>query len=119
MIYLAHGGHLKVKKIKSTLARLQATSWWPNVSSNVGQFVNNCLPCAANNADSKVIKGPLRNQRIEAPWAHFEIDYIGPLPRTARVNLYCLVIVDPFTKWNEAITTENNTAQITAQVLIK
>lgn len=56
----------------------------------------------------------MTHQWIKEPWARIQIDYIGPLPNTARENKYCLVVLDPFTKWIEAIPTKTNTVQKTA-----
>ncbi|KAG6922129.1 hypothetical protein G0U57_003668 [Chelydra serpentina] len=71
------------------------------------------------NADPQVQKSPIAHQRIEGPWARLQIDYTGPPPVTPGNSKYCLVIVDPFTKWIEAIPTKTNTALTTARQLFK
>ncbi|CAM4591822.1 unnamed protein product [Caretta caretta] len=71
---------------------------------DIDQWCDNCLQCTKVNAD-------------RCPWSRIQIDYIGPLPTTSRGNKYCLVIVDPFSKWVEAIPTKTNTALVTAKLL--
>lgn len=61
---------------------------------------------------------PLKHQSIDGPWKRIQIDFIGLLPRTGKGNEYCLVIIDPFTKWIEAIPTRNCTSKTTARVLL-
>lgn len=51
---------------------------------------------------------------IEGSQDRIQIDCIGPLTVTSRGNKYCLVVIDPFTKWTEAIPTKTDAAQVTA-----
>uniref|UniRef100_K7EX76 Gypsy retrotransposon integrase-like protein 1 n=1 Tax=Pelodiscus sinensis TaxID=13735 RepID=K7EX76_PELSI len=102
---------------QDTLNRVKDTGWWPGMKTDIDQWCDNCLQCAMVNADRQVQKNALGHQRIEGPWSRIQIDYIGPLPTTSRGNKYCLVIVDPFSKWVEAIPTKTNTAAVTAKQL--
>lgn len=116
LISLSHAqGHFGVEK---TLDRLSAVAWWPQIQLDVEHFIQNCLRCAQNNPKGNNGGKPIRHQPINGPWHRLQIDFIGPLPKTARGNSYCLVIVDPFTKWVEAIPTKNCTAKTTARVLL-
>lgn len=101
-----------------TLTQVKAVGWWPLMKQDVKQWCNNCLRCAMVNADTKIKKGDLRHQRPSGVWSDVQIDYIGPLPRTKNGNQYCLVLVDSFSKWIEAIPTKDNTAKTTARHLL-
>ena len=46
-----------------------------------------------------------------------QLDFIGPLPVARGGYRYCLVIIDTFSKWIEAIPTRNNTAHTVARLL--
>lgn len=80
------------------------------MTKNVKPFVQNCFVCAENNLVLQVKKGPMGPQQILELWRQIQIDYIGPLPQTAKGNKYCLVVVNSFTKWVKAMPTKNNTA---------
>ncbi len=45
------------------------------------------------------------------------MDFIGPLPSAKGGYRYCLVIIDKFSKWVEAIPTRNNSANTVARVV--
>ena len=46
------------------------------------------------------------------------LNFLGPLPRTARGNEYVLVRVDQFTKWMECIPLPSQTAEGTATAAV-
>lgn len=116
LITLAHNqGHFGSDKVQ---ARILNVAWWPNMTGSINDVIHNCLQCAANNPDTRIIKGQFRHQQVVAPWKRIQLDYVGPLPTTARGFKYALVIIDSFTKWIEAYPTRNNTALTTAKKLI-
>jgi len=48
---------------------------------------------------------------ISEPVTFWAIDYMGPLPETARENKHILVVGDHFAKWCEAFPTQDQKAQ--------
>ena len=58
-----------------------------------------------------------RQDPPKRPWEFLQLDFIGPLPSAKGAYPYCLVIIDNFFKWIEAIPTRNNTANTVARVL--
>ena len=50
-------------------------------------------------------------------WSTVACDFFGPLPRTARGNLYILVGIDHFSRWPEAVATRTATAEVVAEFL--
>ena len=53
---------------------------------------------------------------ISEPFTFWAMDYMGPLPETARGNKHILVVGDHFTKWCEAFPTQDQKAQTVANI---
>ena len=51
-----HGG------IAKTLARLRQNFYWPNMSSNVKDYIANCLECKAHKSPNQTLKPPITYQ---------------------------------------------------------
>ncbi|CAM4561269.1 unnamed protein product [Caretta caretta] len=117
MISLAHNqGHFCVAK---TVGRITSVAWWPDIIKDVTKYIQNCLACAKNNSNRKVIKGPMLHQGIGGPWSCLQIDDTGSLPCTGCGHKYCLVVMDSFMKWVEAYPTRDSTAITMAKVLME
>jgi len=57
---------------------------------------------------------------VKAPWYQIGIDFIGPLsPPAEDGSRYILTVSDYFTKWVEAVATDNKAASTVASVLFK
>lgn len=80
---------------EKTWNHLSSVGWWPNMIKDMEQCLWNCLNCAENNSDHRINKGPMLHQKVIGPWAHLQIDFIGPLPQTSSGNKYALMIIDP------------------------
>ncbi len=52
------------------------------------------------------------------PWSDLQIDWVGPLTKSARGNKYFLTVTCAFTKWVEGLPAPNDTAQTTAYLLM-
>ncbi|KAM4696090.1 protein NYNRIN-like [Rhinophrynus dorsalis] len=120
MIYIVHdlptGGHQGSEK---TSQRLKSVGWWPNMITDVQSYCDSCIICAQVNPAPRKVNATLRVRLKEGPWNALQIDYLGPLPTTARNNKFILVITDLFSKWVELFPTKNNTALATAKVLVE
>ncbi|KAM4808394.1 protein NYNRIN-like [Rhinophrynus dorsalis] len=120
MIYLVHdlptGGHQGPEK---TYLRLREVGWWPDMSTDVKHYCDNCIVCAQVNPAPRKINAPLRIRLREGPWNCLQVDYMGPLPTTAKNNRYVLVITDLFSKWVEIFPIKSNTALSTAKILVE
>jgi len=109
------GGHLACKK---TAASIQARAYWPTWSTNLDNFLRQCLPCTQYHRGPAPKKAYLRTPVVGEPWFRVSIDITGPHPRSSNSNMYILTLVDHFTKWAKAIPLRNHTAPTVARALI-
>ena len=62
---------------------------------------------------------PLHPLQPQHPFDIISLDFVGPYPRTARQNLYILVVVDLFSRFTIAIPTKNTTAKTVTDILVQ
>ena len=102
-----------------TWTNVTSLYFWPGAHNDVINWVRSCKLC--NAFDTKVyVKRPL--QPIPST-GRFELvcyDIAGPfLTNNVRGNLYCLIIVDHFTKWPEMIPLPNITAPTISRTIFE
>ena len=51
------------------------------------------------------------------PWQKLAVDLVGSMPETSRGNKWILVLVDHFTRWQEALAIPDATAPVVATTL--
>lgn len=108
-------GHLGIAK---TLARLRLRFFWPNMASDVKNYVVSCAVCQTTKPTQRKPAGLMVPIHPQRPWEYTGVDYVGPLPRTTRGNAYILVFVDYFSKWIEVSAVREATAQVAANRFI-
>ena len=66
-------------------------------------------------------KGPRGRQRLHAGqlWQSMAVDLVGPMPETSKGNRWILVLVDHFTRWQDALAIPDATAPVVAATLNK
>lgn len=122
VLSLAHdnfwGGHLGVTK---TYARISKHFFWPGLKRDVCKFCRTCHVCQVTGKPNQVIPpAPLRPIPVmEEPFAHIQVDCVGPLPRTKSGNQYLLTIMCMATRYPEAIPLRKITAPTVVKALIK
>jgi transposase InsO family protein len=100
-----------------TTKRIQLHWYWPRMNANIRQLVKTCEICQmAKNGGNQ---HPMSKQRLYAgrPWQKVAVDLVGPLPETPRGNKWILVIMDHFTRWQDAIALPDATASTVATTL--
>ena len=93
-------GHMGQNK---TLKKIQERFFWPNMASEVNEFVKSCPKCQIRKPNNPKSHGKLQTFPSKYPFDTVCIDILGPLPETQRCNKYVLVIIDRFTRWPELI----------------
>ena len=83
----------------------------------VRKVVRSCEICQADKHGGT--KGPQGRQRLHAggPWQKVAVDLVGPMPETARGNRWILVLVDHFTRRQNALAIPDATAPVVAAAL--
>ncbi|GFW99814.1 retrovirus-related Pol polyprotein from transposon 412 [Trichonephila clavipes] len=61
----------------------------------------------------------LHRYNVGAPFERIAFDILGPLPRTASVNKYLLVVMDYFTKWPEVYPIPDQGAPTVAEAVVQ
>jgi transposase InsO family protein len=100
-----------------TTKRVQLHWYWPNMNGQIRQLIKTCEVCQLGKNGGT--HNPGSKQRLYAgrPWQKVAVDLVGPLPETPRGNKWILVIMDHFTRWQDAIALPDATASTVASTL--
>ena len=88
-------GHMGVAR---TEERIRQRFYWPGIHNSVQTFIHNCHACAQRKIATHNNKAPTQHIEVGEPFTFWAIDYMGPLPETARGNRHILVMMDHFSK---------------------
>lgn len=102
----AHGGYHK------TIDRVRRDYFWPNMDSDVRNFIRKCETCKSikpTNVSRHVPMGKFREAKH--PWHTVCLDFIGPLPRSKSGFCHILTVTDSFSKFLHAHPVRNATAK--------
>ena len=96
------------------VAQLKLAWYWPGMIAEVRRLLRTCEVCQMAKPGGN--KPPSSRQRLYAgrPWQKVAIDLLGPMPRTWRGNQGILVLLDHFTRWQDAIPLVDATAPTVA-----
>lgn len=108
-------GHMGISRTED---RIRQRFYWPGIRAAVEEFIHDCTTCAQRKAPSQNNKAPLQRIEVGEPFTFWAMDYMGPLPETARGNRYILVLMDHFSKWCEAFPTKDQKATTVANLLL-
>ena len=112
---MTYAGHMGVAR---TEERIRQRFYWPGIHNSVQTFIHNCHACAQRKIATHNNKAPTQHIEVGEPFTFWAIDYMGPLPETARGNRHILVMMDHFSKWCEAFPTKDQKASTVANILL-
>ena len=108
VLELLHETHIGISRMKS-LARQFV--WWPNMDSEIEQYVRNCATCQMSTKDPPVT--PLHPwEWPQSPWTRVHADFAGPF-----LGKMYLILIDAHSKWMEVHITSTATSAVTINKL--
>lgn len=90
---------------------------WPAMNRDVKQWARCCIPCQKSKISRHVKSALHRYPTVSERFQHINIDLVGPLP-PSQGNIYCLTIIDRFTRWPDAIPLTDSSAVSVASSFI-
>ena len=103
--------------VGKTINRLQLTWYWVGLHADVRRIVRSCEICQkAKSGGLKAVSGRIR-MYAGRPWQKVAVDLVGPMPETRAGNKWILVIMDHFSRWQDAIPIPDATAPVVAATL--
>jgi len=82
---------------------------WPDINKNVASWVKTCLQCQRSKIQRHINRIPEHIEIPENRFYYVHLDIVGPLP-PSRGNRYCLTMIDRSTRWPEATSITDSTA---------
>lgn len=89
-------GHLGFAR---TVSLVEQRFLWPDLKSDVREYVRSCTACQARYSPHTQPAGLLEPIRVAGPWELVGIDLLTPLPVTASDNKHALICIDYLTKF--------------------
>ncbi len=99
--------------------KIQQSYFWPTMKTDIKRHVKHCSDCAKFKSTKPATKTPLKNIVTEKPMEIVAMDFVGPLPKSDRGNVYALVMIDHFTRWPVVYAVENTEAETVARKIIE
>ena len=94
---------------KGTLQKVNARYYWPNLPTDVSEYVKTCNPCQQVKK-GRTIAPPVKNKPVlPQRFSDLEIDVVGPLPKLEGMR-YLLTILDRTTRCIKAILMAQQTS---------
>jgi hypothetical protein len=87
-----------------TLDKVRQRYYWLQAGNNVEKWCRQFNTYAASRGPQQGIRGQIHQYNVGAPFKRMVIDVAGPFPQKHHGNRYLLIVMDYFTKWQEAYT---------------
>lgn len=103
--------------VRTTTKLIKERFVWQSMGSEISHIVKQCIQCQRSKV-GRHTKSPLA--QITPPSTRFEhinVDLIGPLPPSGN-KMYCVTIIDRFTRWIEVVPLTNITAETVSKAII-
>ena len=89
-----------------------------NMKNCADRVIRECVECQRKTGAPKQQRHTLEARADGYPFQTVSIDFVGPLDKTPRGNMYILTLLDTFTRWIEAYAVKRATAETVVDKLI-
>ena len=98
-----------------TLIQLKERYYWNDMVTDVRNVIGSCEQCLEYKRSQRT-EDPLMilQEPTYGPWERVVIDTLGPLPQSNNRNLYCLIVVDCYSRYLIAVPMRNKKAETIA-----
>lgn len=104
--------------IRTTAKLISKKFVWPSMNVEVRSWAKQCLQCQKSKI-SRHVKSKVGNyEPTSQRFSEIHIDLIGPLP-PSEGNIYCLTMIDRYTRWPEIAAIPDMKTETIANALIK
>ena len=108
-------GHQGVER---TELLIRSRCFWPRMARDIKQYVENCERCRVAKMPHKKIRTPMRTITAKEPNEVLAIDFTL-LEEASNGMENALVLTDVFSKYSQAVGTQNQKASTVAKMLVK
>ena len=109
------GGHLGREK---TLSSVRKFVFWPGMTVDIANWCRECDTCARRKPGPGRAKHDMGHVEVGRPFQRIAIDILSPLTPSHDGYNYIMVVEDYFTKWVEAYSIVDHTAQSVGDKLL-
>lgn len=103
--------------IRSTCKLIRKKFVWSSINKDIRDWARACLNCQKSKI-SRHVKSPIGNYPLVSNrFTEIHLDIVGRLPLSENKQ-YCITLIDRFTKWPEAVPTEDSKAKTVAEVIM-
>lgn len=110
------GGHLGFAK---TFGKIKTRYFWPNMYSEIENYVKSCTNCQHRKNVPKAPAGLLQPIKVGTPFEKLGIDILGPFPKTKLGNTVIVTAMCYATKWAIAKALPAGSAKHVADFLLE
>ena len=114
----AFSGHCSIER---TCNKLKEIYWWPNMYSDIFQFIDSCRVCDKNKSSLKPVSNTYLSplEPVTSPQVRVGFDLYGPVISETGAKNYILVIVDHFSRFAIFEQIQTKSAQEVAKVFFE
>lgn len=117
-VAVAHDDHGHLGQ-KATIAKLRRRLFWPNLSSDVQAFIQQCVTCRRTKSTSPAKQGLMQPYFCSQPRDVVHLDIVGPLVVSTQGYKYILTMRCRFSRWTAAAPLSSITAEAVCDVFLR
>ncbi|KII68202.1 Transposon Tf2-9 polyprotein [Thelohanellus kitauei] len=119
MFESCHSKSLSHLGMNKTIDLLSDIAYWPSMKTDVSTWISECQSCQLNKHRNRKPKSNLIPINTSPDVQFWEVDFMGPLPRTINDNQYIIVFINTFTKWVEALAVPDQSSSTAVKAMLE